>query len=304
MIEQIMNLLGWTNGQINRFWEFVTAAKNLTASGFSFKRFFSGVLAVIELFCAAAFKTPIHPYGQKLDLTGYNLVFCDDFDDDELNTDIWFTRADGPRRCGFNAPSQVKQKNGNLIITGEYLTDGTYGEGWYAGAIALKQKYTKGYFEIRCICNDSTDFWSAFWFQGTNPYDAEFSRGGVGSAEIDIFESYSSVNPKLKYELNTVSQTIWCNGYDDDADSLDKCAISALGNDIRHQFNTYGVEWNDDEYIFYINGVETGRTSFGNGTSNDTEELIVSLEIPETEINLDKSVKTELIVDYVKAWQK
>lgn len=304
MIEKLMELLGWTNGQISRFWEFTDTVKSLFASGFSFKRVFAGLMAALELFSAAAFKTPVHPYGQELDLSDYQLVFSDDFNGDELNTNIWYTRADGPRRCGFNAASQVKQENGNLIITGEYLTDGTYGEGWYAGAIALKKKYTKGYFEIRCICNDSEDFWSAFWFQGTNPYDAAFSRGGVGSAEIDIFETLSKFDSKLKYKQNTVTQTIWCNGYDNDDENLDKCGISALGNDIRHEFNTYGVEWNDDEYIFYINGVETGRTSFGNGTSNDTEELIVSLEIPETEINLDKSVKTELIVDYVKAWQK
>ncbi len=50
--------------------------------------------------------------------------------------------------------------------------------------------------------------------------------------------------------------------------------------------------------------LETGRTSFGNGVSTDAEELIVSLEIPEAAITLDKSEKTEFIVDCVKVWQK
>ena len=101
-----------------------------------------------------------------------------------------------------------------------------------------------------------------------------------------------------------LDQTVWCNGFDDDAEHLDRCTFYSIGNDIFHEYNTYGLEWTDDEYIFYINGVETGRTSFGNGVSTDREELIVSLEIPEAEITLDKSEKTEFIVDYVKVWQK
>ena len=302
-MEKIFEFFGWTNGQICRFWDWVNLFKNFSLSGFSLKRFFAGILAAFELFNAAAFKTPVHPYGQELDLSDYNLVFSDDFDADELNTDVWYTRGNGARRSGYNGASQVKQENGNLIITGEYLENGEYGEGWYAGAIALKQKYTKGYFEIRCICNDSDDFWSAFWFQGNFPYDHERSKGGVGSAEIDIFEAFGN-GKILKSKRNALDQTVWCNGFDDDPEHLDKCSFSSIGNDIFHEYNTYGLEWTDDEYIFYINGIETGRTSFGNGVSTDKEELIVSLEIPEAEITLDKSEKTEFIVDYVKVWQK
>ena len=302
-MEKIFEFLGWTNGQICRFWDWVNLFKNFSLSGFSLKRFFAGILAAFELFNAAAFKTPVHPYGQELDLSDYQLVFSDDFDADELNTDVWYTRANGARRSGYNGASQVKQENGNLIITGEYLENGEYGEGWYAGAVALKQKYTKGYFEIRCICNNSKDFWSAFWFQGNYSYDPELSKGGVGSAEIDVFEAFGN-GKILKSKSNTLDQTVWCNGFDDDAEHLDRCTIYSIGNDIFHEYNTYGFEWTDDEYIFYINGVETGRTSFGNGVSIVPEELIVSLEIPEAEITLDKSEKTEFIVDYVKVWQK
>lgn len=300
MIYKIFELLGWTNGQICRFWNWTDLFK---FTGFSIRRFFAGILAFFELFNAAAFKTPVHPYGQEMNTDGYRLVFSDDFDGDRLDTDVWYTRGDGARRSGFNAASQIKLENGNLVITGEYLKDGTYGEGWYAGAVALKQKYTKGLFEIRCICNDSKDYWSAFWFQGNHPYDHELSAGGVGSAEIDIFESmnHEKLLPKRR---NSVTHTVWCNGFDDDADNLDKCSFEATGKKIYTQFNTYALEWTDEEYIFYINGVETGRTSFGNGVSTDLEELIVSLEIPESGISLDKSEKTEFIVDYVKVWQK
>ncbi len=303
MLMKIFQVLGWTNGQISRFDSLVNVISSLTPESIDLKKIIAGILVVIELFSSAAFKTSVHPFGQEVDLSEYNLVFSDEFDGSELNTDVWYTRGNGPRRCGYNAASQVKVENGNLVITGEYLTDGEYGEGWYAAAVALKQKYTKGYFEIRCICNDCNDYWSAFWLQGNHPYDHELSAGGVGSAEIDIFEAMDH-DALLPTKKNSVSHTVWCNGFDDDVENLDKCSFSSIGNNIYKEFNTYGLEWTDDEYIFYVNGVETGRTSFGNGVSTDLEEVIASLEIPDGGINMDTSLKTEFIVDYVKVWQK
>ncbi len=301
-MEKIFDFLGWTNGEISSFRSMVNFVKNFDFSNFSIKRIFAAIMTVFELFNAACFKTPVHPYGQEIDLSGYQLVFCDEFNGTELNKDVWYIRGNGARRSGYNGSSQVKVEDGKLVITGEYL-DGEYGEGWYAAAVALKQKYTKGYFECRCICNDCNDYWSAFWLQGNHPYDHELSAGGTGSAEIDIFEamSHDSILPSNR---NTITQTVWCNGFDDDADHLDKCSITAIGDDIFHKYNTYGLEWTDEEYIFYVNGVETFRTSFGNGVSTDLEEVIVSLEIPESGITMDKSEKTEFIVDYVKIWQK
>ena len=301
-MEKIFDFLGWTNGEISSFWSMVNFVKNFDFSNFSLKRIFAAIMTVFELFNAACFKTPVHPYGQEIDLSGYQLVFCDEFNGTELNKDVWYIRGNGARRSGYNGASQVKVEDGKLVITGEYL-DGEYGEGWYAAAVALKQKYTKGYFECRCICNDCNDYWSAFWLQGNHPYDHELSAGGVGSAEIDIFEamSHDSILPNNR---NTISQTVWCNGFDDDAEHLDKCSVTAIGDDIFHKYNTYGLEWTDEEYIFYVNGVETFRTAFGNGVSTDLEEVIVSLEIPESGITMDKSEKTEFLVDYVKIWQK
>ena len=40
-----------------------------------------------------------------MDLTGYRLVFADDFDGTSLDLDKWDYRHTGPENCGFNAPS-------------------------------------------------------------------------------------------------------------------------------------------------------------------------------------------------------
>ncbi len=271
---------------------------------FSPKTIIAAVVAIAELFGLVLFDLPTTPRGQELDLTGYELVFEDEFEGNTLNTDVWQYRGSGPRRGGFNAESQVKVEDGNMIITGDYQTDGTYGEGWYTGMIKLKERYCKGYFEIRCKCNAGGGYWSAFWIQADSPYTASVSKGGVGGAEIDIFESMSWDSVLGK---NSVAQTIHCAGVDGVQEGFQSMRLGDFkGNDIYNEYNTYGLEWTDDEYIFYVNGVETVRSSFGNGVSEVMEDVIVSLEIPGEEelAELDKDTyHTEFIVDYVRIYQ-
>lgn len=71
---------------------------------------------------------------------------------------------------------------------------------------------------------------------------------------------------------------------------------------IKGEYTTFGLMWTDTEYVFYVNGKETGRSSFANGTSRVPEEVIVSLCAPEN-IELEKDVTTRFIVDYVKIYQ-
>ena len=73
------------------------------------------------------------------------------------------------------------------------------------------------------------------------------------------------------------------------------------------------IKWNSE--LFYvkevivkdINGVETTRSTFGNGVSQVDETLLISLCVPgaESQAKMDKETyKTEFIVDYVKIYQK
>ena len=270
----------------------------------SLKTMIASLLIVAELIGLTVFDMPIRPLGDELDLTGYSLVFEDEFDGTELNTDVWEYRGSGPRRGGFNAESQVKLENGKMIMTGEYQTDGMYGEGWYTAMIKLKERYCKGYFEISCILNEGSGYWSAFWLQADAPYTASISKGGIGGAEIDIMESYNDETHK-RYE--SIGQTIHCAGVGGEQEGYQSERLGYYkGNNIHQEYNTYGVMWTDEEYIFYVNGVETARSSFGDGVSEVKEDVIVSLEIPdETQLAaLDKDTyHTEYIVDYVRIYQ-
>lgn len=303
-MEKIMDVLKFAYRQKDAVYRVGRVISAAFSNGFSVKKITAVLIATVEMFGSVLFDCGLTPLGQELNLDGYNLVFCEEFDGDELNTDIWNYRASGSRRYGYNSQSQVEVKDGNLIINGEYRENGEFGPGWYVGMINLKQYYCKGYFEIRCICNKGADFWSAFWFQADHPYDHEISKGGIGGAELDIFENNNSTDNIFK--RNCVTQTVHCNGFDDDVENIDSQTIGRFkGKNIYDEYNTYGLEWTDDEYIFYINGVETGRTSWAAGVSEVPEMLIVSLEIPDyVSYAADSGFTTQFTVDYVKIWQK
>lgn len=273
-------------------------------TGFSLKGFFAGLMAIFELFGMLLTGSPVTPGGEELNLKGYSLVMYDEFEGDTLNTDLWFHRGEGVGGDGLYSSEQVSFRDGNLVITGEYKEDGKFGEGWYGAEVATTKKYKQGYFEIRCICNGEGDFWSAFWIQAGHPYEAEYSQGGIGGAEIDIFEScgYDEIwGPH-------VVQTIHCAGVDGVQEDFQSARLGFFkGKNICEEYNTYGLEWTENEYIFYINGVETCRSSFGNGVSQVEETPIISLVVPGADklASMNKETyKTEFIVDYVKIYQK
>ena len=147
--------------------------------------------------------------------------------------------------------------------------------------------------------------WSAFWLNCDSMNTV--GNGGKDGAEIDVFESafYDTV---LK---NRVSTNIHYDGYGEDLKSTNVTTPVILNNPYK-EYNTYGLEWNENEYIFYINGLETGRSSFG-GTSLVEEYLILSVEVGGSNgVAQDNRagkalqsdfVPTDFIVDYVRAYQ-
>ena len=125
---------------------------------------------------------------------------------------------------------------------------------------------------------------------------------GKDGTEIDIFES-DCYNSFLR---NSVSSNLHYDGYNEAHKMMGAKDFLTLNNPYE-EFNTYGLEWNENEYIFYINGVETFRTDFG-GVSQNEEYLILSVEmkgengVPSNRENV-RGEETKFIVDYVKVYQ-
>ena len=238
-----------------------------------------------------------------LDLTGYTLYVYDEFDGDSLNRELWGDVNVGPRGPCFLSPGQISVKDGNLVFTSEYLTNDEYGEGWYTARLRLIKEYMRGYFEIRCKCNECShpyrDFWSGFWLQSVNSASHQSSNGGIGGAEIDIMEAYHWDAG----QRGSVTCNIFCNGADDRPDDYEHLEVGRFFVDnLYTEYHTFGLKWTQSEYIFYIDGKETARSSFENGVSEVPETLLLGMSYGT--LDQPKDYKAEFLVDYVKVYQQ
>lgn len=272
---------------------------------------------------------PAIPSGQDLALEErFELVWQDEFDGDSLDTSKWDDNQSidtlhwGPiRKGGYWHKDMVDVRNGCLVISTEYKKEplegntfgspDKYGEGYYTGMVATagKAEFKFGYFECRAILPKSTGMWSAFWMMNAGVYNVDGS--GQDGTEIDIFESMY-YQDTFWGAGDAVISGIHYDGYGEGHcnDSVDKW----FANNPYEEFNTYGLEWNENEYIFYINGIETGRLSTG-GVSQNPEYLILSCEVAGEngiadadrhgtgKISLKEGDVAEFIVDYVKVYQ-
>ncbi|MBQ3004879.1 MAG: glycoside hydrolase family 16 protein [Clostridia bacterium] len=272
---------------------------------------------------------PAIPSGQILNLEErFELKWSDEFDGNTLDKSKWtYEWWVTERKGGFWHEDLVKVENGNLVITTAYMSEPLenrylekwgdsinfkpYKSGWYTGCISTINIFEQcyGYFECRAILPKSTGMWSAFWMMNNQVENVDGS--GKDGTEVDIFESmyYKDV---WWGAGDAVISGIHYDGYGEGhkGDSIGKW----FANNPYEEYNTYGVEWNENEYIFYINGIETGRLSTG-GVSQNPEYLLLSCEVAGEngvanadrhgtgKMNMKPGDTAEFIVDYVRVYQ-
>lgn len=258
---------------------------------------------------------PKKPSGQEIDLDKFVLTFSDEFDGDEIDRSKWIDPYwITERKGGYWNKEMVSVHDGDLDITTKYIADGLNGlpGGYYTGVVETRNTFEQcyGYYEIRCILPASTGMWSAFWMMNEGVYNVD--GFGDDGTEVDIFESMRYKDHWWKAGDSVVSG-IHYDGYG--AEHKSDSIGYYFANDPYEEYNTYGLEWNEKEYIFYINGVETGRISTG-GVSDNPEYLIVSCEVAgENGIaNADRhgtgkislpanGEEVHFLVDYVRVYQ-
>lgn len=270
-------------------------------------------IAVFQLIGAVVFDTPITPYKDEIDMSRFELVWEDEFDKG-FNTEIWqghyvYSETDTQLRdiAWWNREQVSFTDDGCMEITVEYK-DGSKGEGYYSYGMetnpnknysgnhkGYEQLY--GYFEIRCILPKGAGINPAFWLLTDGMWDDD-TDGGLTGAEVDVFETNTQFN-STSPEFGAVYHTIHVDSYGEYHKSENQGSFYA--NNPYEEFNTYGVEWNENEYIFYINGKETSRTSFG-GVCQVPLYLIISVGVDER-IYENDYLPTSMKVDYVKCYQ-
>ena len=230
---------------------------------------------------------------------GYKLVFEDNFNGDKIDLTHWSVGYGTPmRRGGYYSEDTVFQKNGNLVIRAEYRENGEHGAGWYTGWVEsaspsgghnvdnrpdyyVGKSASYGYYEVRCKAPKSVGIWSAFWLMPDSGLGSEGMMGNdkIGTSadgiEVDIMESlfYNHTGHR-----NSVQHVLHGDGYGENT----KVASSRIYK-VPHMyddFHTYGVMWTEEEYIFFIDGVETWRTHFDDmGVSHAVSYMLLTNEI-------------------------
>lgn len=282
--------------------------------GFDFNRVSALIVAFFQLCGAFILDTPVTPYKDSIDMDKFSLVWQDEFDNG-FDTTMWqghyvYGNNDTQLRdkAYWNRDQVSFTDDGCLEITVEYKEDGPKGAGYYSYGmetnpnknyagdhVGYEQLY--GYFEIRCILPKGAGINPAFWLLTDGMWDDD-TDGGVSGAEVDVFET-NTLYDENSAEFGSVYHTIHVDSYEEAHKSENQGSFYA--NDPYNQFNTYGVEWNEEEYIFYINGIETARTSFG-GVCEVPLYLIISVGVDERIADNDFLPAT-MTVDYVRCYQ-
>lgn len=194
-------------------------------------------------------------FAPEINMDKFELVWADEFDGTQPDMTKWnlLTASTSVRRGGYWNKDLIEVKDGNLIIYSKYLENGcAEGDpaGWYTGAMNTKGLFetTYGYFETRCILPPGNGQWAAFWMNSSNMGELNGEDGSHGG-EVDIFEA-----PYYNYkEPDKVFGAIHWGGYGKGHESIHVTYNIDPVNPYT-EYNTYGIEWNEEQYIYYVNG--------------------------------------------------
>ena len=218
---------------------------------------------------------------EKIDLSGRELLWSDEFEGDKLDETKWRAFDDNIHTT-FYTPDQISLKDGCAYLKTEYIKDGKYGDGFYGAWLSTENSFKNsyGYYEVRCIMPKAEGLHAAFWtFADSHPY----SGYGKTGTEIDIFENaYYRVEGNDEKTNCSYSMAVHTGDADENVISCGPAhAVTTYtkdGKNMYEDFHTYGLEWTKDAYIFYYDGVEVGRVDF---TKGDVNGIVGTCETPE-----------------------
>ena len=164
----------------------------------------------------------------------------------------------------------------------------TWGYRYFSGLLTTRQSFSQqyGYFEIRARFPATSGAWPAFWLLRAN---------GVWPPELDVFE-YLGRDPNVFWAgFHTTAP-----GY---ATTPVTQRVSIAG--APEQFHTYGLLWDRDAVVWYLDGVEVRRIPTP-GDMHAPMYLLVNLAIGgggwSGAPNLFTRLPMHMSVDYVRAY--
>jgi len=193
---------------------------------------------------------------------GWTLVWQDEFEGDGPVDSTKWEQPEYNRKNNDNGPDGwwLKEDSyldgeGNLAIRARRIDNLNFDGDAYdysTGAVRSINRFeqTFGRFEARVKLPSQAGWWVAFWLMSPTVFNEDGS--GQDGTEIDIMEGFGWTN-KIFHALH------W-DGYGA-AHRSESINMELPG--IRDGFHTFTLEWNSAEYIFFVDSVETWRSSAG-----------------------------------------
>lgn len=227
---------------------------------------------------------------------GYTLIFSDEFNQIGLDTTQWRHRyVNRPYLAGYNSEESIEQPgDGYLHLITRHKNDQ-----FLTGMIQSIEEFQYGYFEARIRFQSLQGHHGAFWLQSPL-YGQYLDDPGQSGAEIDIIEFFGTERSQTDAQHN-----VHWNPYASEAKqqvSHDLFYRQEYGDELSGEFHIFALQWTEDEYIFFIDGVETWRTS--EGLSHVPQYIVLSLITSAWEnARLDiQQLPDEMLVDYVRVY--
>jgi len=190
------------------------------------------------------------------------LTWSDEFDGSGTPDPAKWDRPEYNRRNNDSGPDgwwlredSYLNGKGQLVIRAKRINNKNNDGDQYdysTGAVRSKgffeQKF--GRFEARCKLPTQPGWWVAFWLM--SPTVGNVGDGGRDGTEIDIMEGFG-------WTEHTQHAMHW-DGYGD-AHQSESHGFDWPG--LLAGYHTFALEWFEDEYVFYVDSVETWRTTAG-----------------------------------------
>jgi len=221
---------------------------------------------------------------------GYELTFSDEFSGTQLDMTRWRHRSLGPRRLGVVVEEATALNGeGQLEMS---LTQ--VGEQYHIAQISTQRTFLQrfGYFECRARVNHELGAHTAFWLQ--SPALGEgVDNPAVFGTEIDIFEYHVNQGRSWVYH------NLHWNGYGAEHRQAG-ARVEITGID--RGYHTFGLLWTADEYVFFVDGRESWRST--EAVSHIPEYMILSVELSGWGGDVSQAdLPDEILFDYVRVYQ-
>ncbi len=217
----------------------------------------------------------------------WQLAWSDEFEGDAVDQSKWELLGDWKRRDGYWVKEDAYlDGQGHLVLRTK-----RDGDRYTCGAVRTKGRFEHryGYWVCRCKFPEQPGHWPAFWLMADGV--GKVGDGGRDGTEIDIME-------KAWLEDRTTQNLHWDGYGKEHQHSGIQFGVPGLSDG----FHTFGLYWTPQEYVFYVNGQETWRTSAG-GVSRVPQFAKLTEEIGTWAGDIKQAgLPDHFLVDYVRVY--